>query len=232
MKIKLPKPRKPKYWEILVTWTILTVGGLFGGQYWFESWSMATAYRSEMPANGQAMAELKAAQHQKMASASLSIEEAMQRVAQANRNTIPLIAPEPSADMGPAAGWMHHPDFVAPPEFDPQDAPAPEEVAPEEGALEEGALEEGEEATEETEATEEAPEAPSGGTGRPETAAEPGGAGGMATTMAPTAMMNAPDAPAGMATAPAMAAAMAPAAMAPMTAMTTAPAAPTATDTE
>lgn len=150
--MKLPKPRKPKYGEIVVIWTILTVGLLFGGQYWFQSWSTAKAFRAEMPATGQAVAEMQAAQHQKLASGPLDIEEAMQRLASADRNTIPLLVPEPSQDMAPAAGWMHMPGYEAPPVFDGTPiVPPVEETLPQEDTEET-------DATDATDAPEEAVE--------------------------------------------------------------------------
>ncbi len=227
MKIKLPKPRKPKYWEIVVTWTLLTVGGLFGIRYWVYSYSTATAYASERPSTNETVTELKAKQRAKLEDAPLDIEAAMQRLAQADRNTIPLIAPEASADMGPAAGWMHAPDYVAPPQFDPTEAPAPEEAAPEEATPEEGA--------EEPAAAEEPAEAPPAAPaeGAPTMAPTAMVAAPTAMVAAPTAMAPAAMAPAAMAPAAMAPAAMAPAAMAPaMTTMANAPAAPAAADTE
>lgn len=193
MKIKLPKLRKPRYGEIVITWMVLTIGGLFGGQIWHESWSTANSFMSEMPETGQAMAELKAAQHAAMTTdCVLSIDEAMVRIASADRTSIPLLSPETSTDMGPAAGWMHHPDYVAPPVYDPA---ASDGVVPipidDPDAVIEGEGEE--EATDAEEATgaEEAEETPTAPAVRaPEAPLRPAMA--PPTTMAPAAPMVAP----------------------------------------
>ncbi len=127
MKIPFPKPRKPGYGAIVVIWTFLTIGMLFGGQYWHYSWSTANAYASEMSHTGAEVAVLHAQQEEKLhTDCALPIDQAMARVAGTDRNSLAAIGPETSTDMSPAAGWMHHPGYEAPPIWEEPPAPEPE----------------------------------------------------------------------------------------------------------
>ncbi|MBW2464071.1 MAG: hypothetical protein JRH11_20650, partial [Deltaproteobacteria bacterium] len=122
-------PRKPGYGGIVVIWTFLTVGLLFGGQYWHYSWSTANAYASEMSLTGADVAVLHAQQEEKLhTDCALPIDQAMARVAGTDRNSLAAIGPEASTDMSPAAGWMHHPNYEAPPVWEEPPAPEPEPV--------------------------------------------------------------------------------------------------------
>lgn len=155
MKIPFPKPRKPGYGAIVVIWTFLTIGLLFGGQYWHYSWSTANAYASEMTLTGADVAVLHAQQEEKLQTdCALPIDQAMARVAGTDRNSLAAIGPESSTDMGPAAGWMHHPNYEAPPVWVEPPAPEPEP------ALQEGEETDAEAASAQPEAAGQAAPAP------------------------------------------------------------------------
>jgi hypothetical protein len=185
----------------MLTSAVLTVILLFGARALYGYYADLTGKHALHDGSGPVQS-MKAQQREQLARGPLAIGDAMARLAEADRRSIPLIAPESSFDTAPAAGWMHGHRYVAPP------APLPEEPAP---VLEEVPPVEGAEGTEAAAPTP-APEAAAAPAARPAApvapaaAAAPAPAARPAAPAAPAARPAAPAAPAARPAAPSPAA--------------------------
>lgn len=113
------------WWAVILS-TLVTVGALFGLQEWYRSYQYATT-TSYDTAVGVQVADLQATQRQALETGPMPIDRAVRLLAERGRGASPLVTPEPSTDPAPAAGWMHHPSYQAPPPLPEQPAtPQPE----------------------------------------------------------------------------------------------------------
>jgi hypothetical protein len=119
--------------------TAVTVVGLFGVQEIYRSFAGADARRDRY-AEFAARNEIVNNQRARLQRGRMPIDQAIRTLANESRDRLALIAPEPSADPAPAAGWMHSPRYVDPagePEGDDAPDDAPGEAFDDEGGTDE-----------------------------------------------------------------------------------------------
>jgi hypothetical protein len=120
---------RPSYSMVLVTSAVLTVVALFGARAYFQEYG-SVASRTLLSSGGVDAQLFRARAKERLSVGPMPIERAMQTIATTGRN-LPMIEPRRSTDPAPAAGWMHHPGYEAPPVV--EEAPEPEpEPEPEE----------------------------------------------------------------------------------------------------
>lgn len=100
-------------WKGVVLGMVLTIVALFGMQEWYHTYSMVTA--PSLTRVGEQPAAYEAARRQELESGPMPIVRAMQMLADRGRTASPSITPQASTEPGPAAGWLHHPGYEAPP---------------------------------------------------------------------------------------------------------------------
>lgn len=107
--------RNRTYWLIVLGSTLLTVAALFGLQEWYRTYMLVSSggLGAEVGAEVEA---LHRAQREELASGRMPIERAMRLIAERGRTATAVVSPESSTDPGPASGWLHHPDYQAPPQ--------------------------------------------------------------------------------------------------------------------
>jgi len=130
------RKRNRSYWMIVLGSTVLTVVALFGLQEWHRTYMLISTggLGTEVGAEVEA---LNTSHREALASGRMPIDRAMRLMVERGRTASALVVPQSSTDPGPASGWLHHPDYEAPPSV-PEEPPAPEPVAPPEGPTEEG----------------------------------------------------------------------------------------------
>jgi hypothetical protein len=107
-----------------------TMIGLFVLQEWYGTFVDVRAHASFAAAGANPdVAKVRAAEAQKLASARVPLDRAMQDLATRGRARPDAVAPKHSDDLSAMSGWIHRPRFQA---YVPRAAPAPkaEQEAP------------------------------------------------------------------------------------------------------
>jgi hypothetical protein len=170
--------------------SLATIAGLFVVQLWYESYldvAVVHAQHRDAPLDPK-LAEVRDAEHAKLSSGRLPIEQAIAGLAQRGRAGFSKIAPKPSDDLSAMSGWIRKPGFAP---YVPRQAAAP--------ATPEGAAAEG------TPAAPTAGSAAEGATAAPAPAAAAGATGAVqgTTVVAPASPATAAPATAAIPSAPA-----------------------------